>query len=913
MSSPLEPSVLEYARFHNIATSGVQDPLLLVPPVIEDINLSLRDTPNFPSIDLETIQSEIRTGTREKVDASWASAHMLSSIAKSFLDETSMGNHPGEGGCPSNFGQVRDMKLEAPLLRTDHEIDMRMFRRRISLDFIEIDVPLEQLDDENDESLKFPSNFWSQPMQLCDVAQAERLSCVKDGLMLMQEIKSQVAAPGKRDVDDWLSEGITFCRKRKDIDPQTPILLPRDPAPGPFEPPSPCLEMEILSDAETPPMVEFQDAQDIEDTLMTNGEQIVADFLTTNSQAQRPGLPADGSNETSQDFEDLTSLPIVQNITQDLKIETPITPPISTKKRAAGSNEDILNAMARTRVFSEIASHDAVDIESISIPEDDLEEVVSAAKRKAEDELNSDRIRSINPTIRCNVPCLRSPIKSPPWPVVAGQSKTELKRLCRSFISEIKQKDFGIRYAMGEDHKKDLKWQPFSLEVRRLEVKENLDPEDAVGEFLRGIGRRLDSSENEEQMSTPVYPYDFRLSTLEDNEELMPRELYEKVGLVSSLQGKACAHYGDDKAKDGGSGYSHTEQKFKGIDNKTGSLKAMDIGLNVKFAEATLVGSGLSSLFSPLDSLSNFMEVRGRRPTDSHSDSFPHIAHPAPHHSTVLAQDNPRPKTGVLLTTTQEITQKYLPGHQPNGQGIAQELNYPVRRRISEICLLYEEVYVFICNPIVTLNKDRLTRPYVEMEMNDRTVKAIESLKTFCESLNHFSTINAFPVVNDASIITDWLVSLASKHYTMTPWSASNIVHELGKPAKIRFPEDTSPSENFLRQCGLNSFAAQMVLLHPYNDADDDNGLHYSGGHSIQATKNPKDALFRFASMNPFERKRIFIPLLGQRVFERMERRLAVELNEFSYCYAHKLKFKICLRWVDQQVACFSDGIDNSK
>lgn len=213
MSSPLEPSVLEYARFHNIATSGIQDPLLMVPPVIEDINLSLCDTPNFPFIDLETIQSEIRTRTREKLDANWASAHVLSSIARSFLDEMSMGNHPGEGGCPSNFGQVRDMKLEAPLLRTDHEIDMRMFRRRISLDFMEIDVPLEQLDDENDESLKFPSNFWSQPKQLWDVAQAERLSGVKDGLMLMQEIKSQIAAPGKRDVDDWISEGITFCRK----------------------------------------------------------------------------------------------------------------------------------------------------------------------------------------------------------------------------------------------------------------------------------------------------------------------------------------------------------------------------------------------------------------------------------------------------------------------------------------------------------------------------------------------------------------------------------------------------------------------------------------------------------------------------------------------------------------------------
>ncbi|EDN08443.1 predicted protein [Histoplasma mississippiense (nom. inval.)] len=824
----------------------------MVPPVIEDINLSLCDTPNFPFIDLETIQSEIRTRTREKLDANWASAHVLSSIARSFLDEMSMGNHPGEGGCPSNFGQVRDMKLEAPLLRTDHEIDMRMFRRRISLDFMEIDVPLEQLDDENDESLKFPSNFWSQPKQLWDVAQAERLSGVKDGLMLMQEIKSQIAAPGKRDVDDWISEGITFCRKRKDIDPQTPILLPRDPTPGPFEPPSPCLEMEILSDAE------FQDAQHVEDTLTTNCEQIVADFLTTNSQAQRLGLPTDGSNETSQDFEDLTSLPIVQNITQDLKIGTPITPPISTKKRAAESNEDILNAMARTGVFSEIASHDAVDIESISIPED-LEEVVSAAKRKAEDELNSDRIRSINPTIRCNVPCLRSPIKIPPWPVVAGLPKTELKRLCLSFISEITRNDLaGIRYAMGEDNQKDLKWQPFSLEVRRLEVRENIDPEDAV----------------------------------EGNEELMPRELYEKVGLVSSLQGKALEHYGDDKAKASGSGYSHTAKKFKGIDNKTGSLKATDIELNVKFAEASLVGSGLSSLFSPFDSLSNFMEVRGRRPTDSHSDSFPHIVHSAPPDSTVLVQDNPRPKTVPLVDPpntarpqdplTFVLSSSLLQTHRsmihsleslfpvcnmifrdysslPKRQGIAQELNYPVRRRISEICLLYEEVYVFICNPIVTLNKERLTRPHVEMEMNDRTVQAIESLKKFCESLNHFSTINAFPVVNDASIITDWLVSLASKHYTMTPWSASNIVHELGKPAKIRFSGRYLTKREFLRQYG-------------------DNGLHYSGSHSIQATQNPKDALFRFASMNPFERKRIFIPLLGQRVFERMERRLAVEV-----------------------------------
>lgn len=774
----------------------------------------------------------------------------------------------------------------------------------------------------------------------------------------------------------------------KDIDPQTPILLPRDPTPVPFVPSSPCLEMEILPDPETPPMAEHQGIESIEDTLMPNCEQIVTNFLTATNDVESPELLLGGSNEVPQDSSTLTLSPAVKNGILNLKVETPITPPVSTKKRPAENDEDILNAMARTGVVPEIPSHDPMEIEQDDLVEEDLAEVVSAAKRKTADELNRERIRGINTMTRPKVPSLKSPIMVSPWPTVAGLSESELKGLYRSFISEIKREDLaGLRYAVGEYSKKDLKWPPFAMEVRRLDVEENIKPEDALGRFLLEICRLSSGSENEVESFTSVYHYDFRLSSLEDNEELTPRTVCEEIGPASLLQGQGHDHVAaTNETKGVGLGYSQTDKQHTTIDNLAGSSRAPNVEMYPKSARATHVDSTLLSVFSPLKSLSNFMEVRGRRPTVSSWDICPYFSHPAPSDPSVLAHDNRHPKisaqtperltqpnarttpvpllvapgtcqpqsvltfvlstsllqthralvhnleslspacnlifrdystlpnlyaagtwslqpqlgpptqhypkspqsnegqeadislsptAGILLTTTQEITQKYLPGHQPNGQGISEELNSPVRQRISNICLLYEKLYVLICNPIVTPNKNNLTVSHAEM--GGRIMKAVDSLRTFCESFSHFSTITVVLVVNDPSHITNWLVSLANTHCTATPWPTSNTVHELNGGDSVLFPEDSSPSELFLRQAGLNTFAAQMVLLHLHENGDARNESYDSGNYPTQGVQNPQAALSRFVGMTPFERQRVFTPILGQRVLERMERRLAVE------------------------------------
>ncbi|OAX85383.1 hypothetical protein ACJ72_00231 [Emergomyces africanus] len=989
MSSPSEPSILEYARFHNIANKSITDPLLLITSACEDINRSLYDISSHPSADIEGIQHEIQARSREKLDASWASARLLSSIPQSSIDAKPTDNHYEEGHYCSESNRIRDLKLATPILRTDHEMDIRLFRRSISLDRMEIDVPLERLDDENDESLKFSNNFWVQPKRIWNMAQGERLSCMKEGLLLIQGIKCQTVQSGNLEMDDWLDEGIIFCGKRKAIDPQTPILLPRDTTPIPFVPSSPCLEMEILPDPETPPVAEHEiERRLLEDTLMPNCDQIVTDFVTVTSEDRNPKRE-DGLNEIWLGSSDL-SFCVVRNRIEDLKVETPITPPVSTKKRPAENDEDILDAMVRTGAVPEILSRDLAEICPSELVEEDLWKAISTARKNADDELTGERIRGINPMTRCKVPALKSPIVAPPWPTVADVSNSGFRQLYRTFISSIKQQDTaGLRDTSGGDSKIDLRWQPFARELRRLEVKETINSEDVLEGFLFESGSRISSSENEVESFTPTYHYEFRISSLGDDEGSFPGTDYEGVGPVSPLRRKQSRNSPLMSVPERGATiYSYTDMQHRTSDNISRSLMAANVETNIKSARATAVGSTSSSIFSPLDSLSNFMEVRGR-PTASGPDKrpyFPYLAPPDPllstqgnQHTTIVSQipetttqpdtkitpvplltipknsrpqsvltfilsesllrthraiihnleslyptcslifrnfstppnpnavgtwagsspqqpliphtqhysDGPQmnegqeadialsPSVGVLLTTTQEINQKDLPGHQPNGKGIPHELNSPVRRRISNICLLYEELYVLICNPTVTSKKYSSTGLHADVD--DRTAKAVESLKTFCESLSHFSTISSFLVMNNAVTITDWLVSLANKNFTTTPWSTSYHVDDLGGHDLIPFPEDPSPSELFLRQAGLNSFAAQVILIHLHEDSNEGDRLYHSGNQRTQGTQHPQAALSRFIAMSSVERQRIFAPILGQRVLERVDRRLAVE------------------------------------
>ncbi|ODH47058.1 hypothetical protein GX48_06879 [Paracoccidioides brasiliensis] len=980
MSSASEPSLLEYARFHNIANSSILDPSQFIQPAVEDIDPSFDDIIQIPSIDLSGVHSEIKAISKEKLDFSWTSAPLLVSIIKSTA-ESKYGepnaNRYGEDEYLPDFYQIRNLKEDTPMLRIDHELDVQSFRQKISLHAIEINLPLEHVNDENDEGLKFPAVFWLKSKQLREISQGEKLDCTKEVLIFLQEIKVQILKARQPASDDWLDEEIICYGKRKEIDPQTPILLPRDRTKAPFIPSSPYLELEILSEPITPPVPGYQDieSQQLEATPVRNSHDVVRGFLTGTNGGVYPELLSGISNKAPQAASlELSLDPLVRNSMKDFKVETPIAPPVSTKKRYAENDEEITNAMARSGVLPEWSSCDEIEIENGDLVENGLEEIASAAKKITDDKHKNELIKGIGISTRCEVPILKSPHTFPPWPLINGLSESELKDLYHAFISKVKQEHLigshSFHYQRGGQY---LKWVPFAVELRRLDVNESIGPMDAL-DWLYCRVDLLNRVEDEVEKFMPDFPHDSRLSNLDDKEE-PSRACREIERPVSSIVRHAL-FTAINEPKRSCPQYQHANNLGGVSQKRAGSQNFSNIRLDVENRRAERTRF---SKISPLDSLSNFMEVRGHNLRASRPDVCPYFSHPAPPelpvsasstlspgigahllerstqlgshatsiptlafpstiaplgaltfvistsllqthraiihnleslsppchlffrdskaasprhpqlfsqvqgHSTDSPSDEPQiadisisPAAGVILTTTQDILQKYLPGHQPHHQGIVHELNSPIRQRISNVCLLYEELYVIICNHINSPKQHAS-----EIGMNVSTMNAVDSLRAFCDSLNHFTTVTVSVVMADPNSLTNWLVSAANRYHVSSRWSPANPITGRGESNQAFSVGDASPHELLLRQMGLNPFAALMALFYPFEERKTGDDLGYDRSFLMNfPTKGTLDmhkALARFVGMNPLERKRIFAPIFGQRVLERVERRLGVE------------------------------------
>lgn len=165
MSQYMEPSLSEYARFYGLTTDHLdRDPLAGL-AVIHDLPEQLEDDPELFRID-----NAKDIDLNEKLFFGKQEALVLGSIMETMpqdwdLDESSW----------LNPHRVRHMKIEVPMLKTDHEGDMRAFRCLMIPDLANEHLPLESLDDEADEGLMWPSSCQKLPSQYMLAAERERL------------------------------------------------------------------------------------------------------------------------------------------------------------------------------------------------------------------------------------------------------------------------------------------------------------------------------------------------------------------------------------------------------------------------------------------------------------------------------------------------------------------------------------------------------------------------------------------------------------------------------------------------------------------------------------------------------------------------------------------------------------------
>lgn len=186
------------------------------------------------------------------------------------------------------------------------------------------------------------------------------------------------------------------------------------------------------------------------------------------------------------------------------------------------------------------------------------------------------------------------------------------------------------------------------------------------------------------------------------------------------------------------------------------------------------------------------------------------------------------PKTGILLTSAQSLTQKYLPG----SKGSRQDIVSPIMERIYLTAPRYETVYIFIF--VLSAKADK--------QLQD----AVTSLASFCDSLSEETTVIPMIVSGADGAVTGWVEYLS--HTELSPLL----------PVIQSLRQSQTREEITLREYGLNPFAACLVL-----------GM----GTTLE----------KFIRMGASQRLCRFGDLLGERVLRRV--RAAIERGRIEEGY----------------------------
>ena len=171
----MEPSILEYARFHGLSIDHrATHPLQYI-----------IDIPSLPNVqdppELFEIDASCGSLAPERLSVSKEAAALLSSIRKTLSE----GYEFDESILPDTH-RVRNLKIEIPLLRTDPELDLRDFRAQVIPDLAAEHLPFEKVDEELDEGFTWPLSYEDLYQQVKDQSEAEKPTFSMEALLYLQ-------------------------------------------------------------------------------------------------------------------------------------------------------------------------------------------------------------------------------------------------------------------------------------------------------------------------------------------------------------------------------------------------------------------------------------------------------------------------------------------------------------------------------------------------------------------------------------------------------------------------------------------------------------------------------------------------------------------------------------------------------
>ena len=494
MSQDVEPTIIEYARFHGLVRDHRESPPLERLALSENLESSLDDPPELFHIDLAKIQLPQE---RWAVDAGAAS--LLSSIVESAQQPPPYSDE--ELGIDRH--RVRRMKLELPLLRSDHELDVLRFRSPIVPDLGNEFLPLETVDVEEDEGFEWPSSYYALPDEFTKKLSSEKIEASQDGcLYLQQTLKYDFEGleHGTFEYDDSpykkvnlahlpTKAGAAHIRQRSIPEPLSSPLLPLSPDPEPYVPSSETGHLDLLSDTTSPTREEIRK---VEQVIFAN-DRILPVKKQDDNTIQSSDLTLLDTESLGDIYSPLkgikdppSSPPSFRERPKDLKVEVPLSPPRSDepppwKRKSVSFTEALPELIPQLPL-------------PISIPEstssDEIreffEQTIKPVATKAERAIEQEQLQEADTTLRVPVPIMDFSLPIAPWKVKSNRPKFENEdEELRKTLTEMKSLHFSKHsWPRNAQAERELKWAPFPVALGKVEIQESITDDGSIDEYV---------------------------------------------------------------------------------------------------------------------------------------------------------------------------------------------------------------------------------------------------------------------------------------------------------------------------------------------------------------------------------------------------------------------------------------------
>ncbi|KAL8673167.1 MAG: hypothetical protein Q9168_002396 [Polycauliona sp. 1 TL-2023] len=489
MSEDKEPSVLDYARYYGISKNYLQvHPLTHAPPPLDEAQSPLQLDTETPW--LQWSPSIATTPPPERLTAVKEASKLLAATCVQHHDDSVF-----DAVDLNPTYRVRHLKLELPLLRSDHEMDMLNFVHRIEPDLSKEFIPFEKVDDEKDEGLGWPSYCLGWPEECFQKAQKERLEVPRDVFAYMSTALDARLKDGESGFEfDW-----PVARRNGARDPITPPLLPRSPSPQPFEPSSETGRLELLSEHSSPTRQELERIDKI----------IIQQDSVTPAAPRTDCATADPDKSDTNSIGDLYSP--LKNIhippsppqperkrkrIQDSKVDGPLTPPPSHRPppwAAAHGTSSLGEVLQCLNSPNNLSCPYPRRPEDTSLDDIDMlfAEHIAPLAAKATREIEQEQLQEADTTCRVLVPTMDFSRAKPPWDDRHGVSDTYTSgERHRQFLREIKKSYFAVvdttpwRLLDGSLMRK-LSWNPFvSHPQGRYQLQETIEDDGSLALFI---------------------------------------------------------------------------------------------------------------------------------------------------------------------------------------------------------------------------------------------------------------------------------------------------------------------------------------------------------------------------------------------------------------------------------------------